>query len=202
MDASFPVWKIVLNFITIFQEGVLKKFATYFASTTILALSMTIIFSGFSYKADVKFGYVNSDRIFAEYSKFQEAAKALEQERTQLQQDLQAKQDAFEKKRKEFESQQLLMSEKRKEEFNKELEELYVNIQNYTQENFTQGGKLDQRWAEVTKPIIEEVQQIIDKYGADEGFDMIFDTQRGTILYSKKEYDLTDKVLEILASKK
>jgi len=180
----------------------LKKFASYFVMTLVMSLSMLIIFSGFSYKADIKLGYVNSERIFNDYSKFQEAAKTLEQERVQLQKDLQTKQQEFEKKRKEFESQQLLMSEKRKTEANKELEELYLNIQNYTQENFTQGGKLDQRWAEITRPIIEEVQQINDKIGADEGYDMIFDTQNGTILYGKKDYDMTDRLLEELEKTK
>lgn len=176
----------------------MKRFASYFALTVVLSLSMLTIFSGFSYRADMKFGYVNTERIFAEYEKFQEAAKTLEAERQQLQSDLQVKQQEFENKRKEFEGQQLLMSEKRKEEANKELEQLYVNIQNYTQENFSQGGKLDQRWNEITQPIIEEVQQVIDKVGADEGYDIIFDTQRGTILYGNKDLDMTELILERL----
>lgn len=176
----------------------MKRFASYFVMTIVLSLSMLTIFSGFTYKADMKFGYVNTERIFAEYEKFQEATKTLEAERAQLQNDLQTKQQEFETKRKEFEGQQLLMSEKRKEEANKELEELYVNIQNYTQENFSAGGKLEQRWNEITAPIIEEVQQVIDKAGADEGYDMIFDTQRGTILYGNKDLDMTEQILELL----
>ncbi len=180
----------------------MKRYFYYAAMTLITTLSMLVIFSGFSYKADLKLGYINSDRVFAEYSKFKEGGQTLEQERIQLQQDLQVKQKEFEDRRKEFDSQQLLMSEKRKEEAGKELEQLYISINNFTQENFSQGGKLEQRWAEITRPIIAEIQIEIDKIGKEQGYDMIFDTKEGNVLYGKEEYDITQTLLDVLEEKK
>jgi len=164
----------------------------------ILSFSLYFLFAGFSYRADVQFGYINSERIFTEYSKFQEAAKTYEEETLQLQNDLKQKQDEFEKQSKDFESKRLLMSEQKKEETLKELDRLSKEIRTFQADNFAPGGALEKRWGEITDPILKEVQSVIDRIGADEGFDIIIDTKNGTVLYGKKEFDLTDRLLEEL----
>jgi len=165
----------------------------------ILTLSLFVIFSGFSYKADINIRYFYSARIFNEYEKFQGAAKTFNEERQQIETDLQQKQTQLEQKLKEYENQQLLMSKERKDEMEKELQKMNQDIQQYAQEQFNQGGKLDQRWNELLQPGLEIVNNTINKIGNEGDFDLILDAKEGGIVvYGKPELDLTDKIMEEL----
>ena len=98
----------------------MKRYSFNLILTTVLAVSLYVIFSGFSYRPEYKLGYINSNRLFEESLLFQNAQSDIEQERIQLQQDLQVKQDNLEKRLQDYQNQQLLMSEKRKEETQQE----------------------------------------------------------------------------------
>ncbi|MFC1477418.1 OmpH family outer membrane protein [candidate division KSB1 bacterium] len=180
----------------------MKQSNSYQVMAVILAVSLFVIFSGFSYRHEAKLGYIQSERLAAEYSGLVEAQKTIEQERIQKQNDLQRMQEEGQKKLDDYESQKLLMSATRKQEVETELAQLQATVNTFMQENFGQGGLLDQRWIEISQPIIDEIQVEIDKLGEDEGFDIIFDARAGNILYGRTDLDITDRLLEILENKK
>ncbi len=149
--------------------------------------------------AQIKIGYVDSQKILESYKEAQDAQKQLaeinkgwEEEARNMQRELQTKQD-------ELESQALLLSEEKRKEKETDLQNLYLRFQQFQQEKWGQQGEAFKKQNELMKPIIEKVQVVIKKFGAEEKYDFIFDTVAGNIVYAgPNQPDLTQKVVEEL----
>ena len=50
--------------------------------------------------------------------------------------------------------------------------------------------------AELTQPIIEKMNLVLNELGENEGYDIIFDVAPGGIVYADEGFDLTDRVLD------
>jgi len=146
--------------------------------------------------AQIKIGYVDSQKILEGYKEAQDAQKQLaeinkgwEDEARNMQRELQTKQD-------ELESQSLLLSDEKRKEKEADLQNLYLRFQQYQQEKWGQQGEAYKKQNELMKPIIDKVQVVIKKFGADEKYDYIFDTVAGNIVYAGTgQPDLTEKVI-------
>ena len=55
-----------------------------------------------------------------------------------------------------------------------------------------------QRQQELSKPVIEKIQQVIDKIAADNGYDVIIDIASSGLLYYNEKLDITDVILDEL----
>ena len=149
--------------------------------------------------AQIKIGYVDSQKILESYKEAQDAQKQLaevnkgwEEEARNMQRELQTKQD-------ELESQALLLSEEKRKEKEADLQNLYLRFQQFQQEKWGQQGEAFKKQNELMKPIIEKVQVVIKRLGAEEKYDYIFDTVAGNIVYAGTgQPDLTAKVIDEL----
>lgn len=148
--------------------------------------------------AEMKLGYINSEAIFAEYEgtkaaqdKFNKEVAVWEQEASKKQQDIKNLKDQIDK-------QSLLLSAERKKTLEDSLNQKMVSYQKFLQEKFGQKGEALEKNEELTKPIIEKINRIIEKIAKDENYDYIFDARAGGIVYAKKVYDLNQRVLETL----
>ena len=158
-----------------------------------------LVVTGNSYGQKLKFGYVNSQQILAEYKEAQDAQKkfdeinaAWEAEGLEMQQRLQELAD-------ELESQSLLLSEQRKREKETEAQNLLTQLQSFQQQKWGQNGEAFQKEQELMAPIVETIREVIKKIGEAEDFTYIFDSVAGNIVYvSEDQEDLTEKVIEEL----
>jgi outer membrane protein len=101
-----------------------------------------------------------------------------------------------------LEKQSLLLSDKRKKELQDELQEKWIEYQEFLQKKFGQQGEALQKNEELTQPIIEKINAILEKIAKNENYDFIFDTRVGGLVYAKRAYDLTDRVIEFLSKEK
>jgi len=149
---------------------------------------------------DIKLGWLNSLQILNEYSEAIEVQKKIDQERVKIQNQLQDMQDELERKTKELENQSLLLSDERKMEMQKEIEALYIRGQQLQLQQFGPEGELVKRQDQLMEPIIEKIQEVINKIAEDEKYDWIFDSSKGTILFIKdqEKYDITQAVIDEL----
>ena len=162
-------------------------------------LAMLMLLGANPALAQLKMGYIDSQKILEKYKEAQDAQKQLqdlnkrwEDEAKNMQQELQAKLE-------ELESQALLLSDERKKEKETELQNLNIRLQQFQQEKWGNQGEVFAKRAELMQPIIDKINTTIKKIGAEEKFDYIFDVINGNILYvSTTQADLTDKVLEEL----
>jgi len=149
--------------------------------------------------AELKLGYVNSQEILTKYkeaqdvqAKLQELYKTWEQQAINMEKEIQTKREAFEK-------QSLVLTDKTKAERAQEIQALMLQLQQFQTDKLGPQGEYYKEQNRMMKPIIDKVQNMINKMGEDEGFDYIFDSINSNIVFaSKKQPNLTEKILAAL----
>ena len=166
-----------------------------------VALMVVLVICGWqSAMAQMKIGYIDSNKILSTYAPAVDAQKKLEAEAAQWGQELQKMQDDFRSQQEALEQQSLLLSDAKKREKAEELQVLYTRIQQYQNEKWGDQGEFFKRRNQLMQPVIETIDTAIKALGDREGYDFIFDAVQGNLLHAKAEYDLTDKVLKELES--
>jgi outer membrane protein len=143
--------------------------------------------------AEMKIGYVDSERVSADYKAYAEAREKAEQLSKDYQQQAMTKQNELSKMVEDYKRQELLLSPERKAEMQAMLSKKDEEFQMFTEEVFGQTGKLAQKQMELVKPIIDKVMATIQKVAEAEDYDFVFD--KASLPFAKLKYDLTDKVL-------
>ncbi|TKJ39809.1 hypothetical protein CEE37_11065 [candidate division LCP-89 bacterium B3_LCP] len=157
-----------------------------------------LIFSTSAFAKDLKVGYINSQQIMVESQEYIEAQRTLDEEQREWYEEAKKMEDEITLLDEEYKNQSLLTSEEKKAERLQEVEKKYMEYQQFQQEIWGETGKLYQRNQELTKPIIDKVNAIIQKIGEESEYDIIFDAALGNIVYARDELDLTKLVLEEL----
>lgn len=147
--------------------------------------------------AELKIGYIDSDRILKEYEGTKEAESKLQKEYAKWEQEATERQKKMLEMKDQLEKQSLLLSAERKKEIESELEREKIEYNKFLQEKFGQEGEYAKKYQELVKPIMEKVNKILDKLAKNENYDFIFDARSG-LVYAKKAYDVTEKVLQAL----
>ncbi|MBN2281528.1 MAG: OmpH family outer membrane protein [Candidatus Marinimicrobia bacterium] len=145
--------------------------------------------------AEQKIGFVNSDRILAEYKEAQEAQSKLDVEAKKLQDEYQMMILKLDSLRQSYEQQKMLMSESRRKEKEDEIIKLQQNIQVFQQQKLGPQGEIYQKQNEIVGPVLEKVKNIIKEVAEEKNYDFIFDTVAGNILYAEPVHDMTDDVI-------
>ncbi len=143
-----------------------------------------------------KFGYVDSQRILSE---FKELAKAQEDFNTQYKAwDDEAKnmQKQIDDLQSEYDKQKLILSPDKKKEREAAIAAKKQLLDSYTRDTFGPGGVADKKNAELVKPLMEKINAAIERVATEGNYDFVFNSDG--LVYAKKDYDITDKVLKIL----
>ncbi len=151
--------------------------------------------------AELKIGFVNVEEIFKSYSGTKDAQEKFDKEVAKWEQDASAKQKEIKDIKDQLEKQSLLLSSERKAELEAKLKQKMVDYQDFLQNKFGQKGEVLSKNEELTKPIIEKMNKIIQKIAKDENYDFILDARAG-VIYSKPTYDLTKQVMNLLDKEK
>jgi outer membrane protein len=167
-------------------------------TTGILALCMAATVS----VAEMKVGYINSELIFAEYEGTKEAQSKFNVEVAKWEQEASKKQKEIKDLKEQIDKQSLLLSNDRKKVLEDSLNQKMVTYQEFLQKKFGQKGEALVKNEELTKPIIEKINKIIEKIAKEENYDYIFDARAGGLVYSKPAYDLNPRVLLLLSKEK
>ena len=148
--------------------------------------------------AEVKIGYIDSNRIMTEYSEVSSVQVELEKEQRKLEAEYNSMVGQLESLKNDFDKQSLLMSEARRDEAQEQIKSLESNIQNFQLEKFGPNGQIYQKQSQLLAPILKKIDEAIQNVGADKGYDYIFDAVSGAIVYALDSHDLTDDVLDQL----
>lgn len=152
--------------------------------------------------AEMKLGYINSEAIFAEYEGTKAAQEKFNKEVAVWEQEASKKQQEIKDLKEQIDKQSLLLSNERKKALEDSLNQKMVQYQKFLQDKFGQKGEALVKNEELTKPIIEKINRIIENIAKEENYDFIFDARAGGIVFAKKVYDLNQRVLEALNKEK
>ncbi len=162
----------------------------------ILCAALLSIAAAMPAAAQMKIGYLNSEAIMQQLPEAQDAQKQLDgitadwqTELTKMQTDLQHKFEEYDKKK-------LIMSDKRRSEVEKELQDMDRKMVDYRTAKFGTSGELFAKQNELMKPIQDKVFKAVKDVADEGGYDYVFDKSSTTLLmYSNEKNDLTAKVL-------
>ncbi len=156
-------------------------------------LAIALIFCmAFSAEAQ-KFGYTNSQLILLELPAVKRADADLEAYQQQQQKQFQKMIDAYKVKRTDLEKR-YNDGTISKVEAEAELKKLAAEEQELMKHEQNMIANLNQRRQDLIAPILEQVQKAIDAVAEEKGYQYIFDTSTGVLLYAKPEDDITDAV--------
>ncbi len=147
---------------------------------------------------ELKIGYIHSQKILAEFQESVEAQKTLDDEQAKWQEQARKMEQDITRLEEELKNQSLLLSAEKKAEKQQQIESKYMEYQRFQQEIWGETGKLYQRNKELTQPIVDKVNTVINKIGKDGDYDIIFDAAVGNIVYAKEDFDITQTVLDDL----
>lgn len=144
-----------------------------------------------------KIGFVESSQIFAQYQatataneQFNEFVNACRDSAAKLQLNIQTLKN-------ELDAQKLMLSEEARL---KKLDEIETNTQiynQYLQDVFGPGGKIEQKNDELMAPLLKKINEAIAKIAQQEGFSMVIDLSED-IFYASSELNLTELVINEL----
>ena len=140
-----------------------------------------------------KFGYVNSGLLVSELPEMKALQSELEAFQTQLKKKGEAEVAKFKKK-----EQEAVQKKQRGEMTPKEEEVVMADLQKMQDDIYAMGADMEKQLGEKQqvgmKPILEKVNEAIKAVATEGGFQYIFDTQAGVILYADETADVTNLV--------
>ena len=143
--------------------------------------------------AQLKVGFVQSERIRAEYEQFKEAESELQLEFRKVQFEFQTMTDRRDSLSKVFETQRLMSSPEWRREKEQEISTLDRQVQDFQVRKVGPEGELYKKQLQLETEIIQQVQTAVHTVAIDKRYDYVLDSM--ALLYGKPTHNLTDDVL-------
>ena len=161
-----------------------------------IAISFFLICFSSNISAQLKIGYILSERIRSEYEEFKEAESQLQLEYKKVQFEFDQRVKKLDSLKQDYEVKRLMSLDKG-ESIKQQIEQTERQIQTYQAEKVGPQGELMRKQAQMEYDILGKVKKAVDKVAINGGYDYIIDASVG-LLYYKPKYDLTDDVLHEL----
>ena len=142
----------------------------------------------------MKIGYVQSDRIRAEYEEFKEAEAQLQMDYMKVQEEYQVLLVELDSLQQAYEAQKLMSSPDWRTEKENEIAAKQQYLQQFQNNKVGPEGELYQKQAQMEYNLLSKVKTAVDDVAISKGYDFIFDGSVA-LLYGKPTHDLTDDVL-------
>lgn len=143
-----------------------------------------------------KTGYVDTEKLLTDYTELKEANDRFTKQSEAIQSDLEMKIKAYQIKEDLFRKNGPSMSRKKQEE---KYNELSAEAQQLQQERQAKLGKLQVDSQATIDSLITKVKDKVKAYGSANGYGYIYGSNdAGSVLYGKKELDLTGTILDEL----
>jgi outer membrane protein len=141
-----------------------------------------------------KIGFVNSQQLYADAPGRTEAENRLKTELSTFQAQLQRMDDSLQAMVQQFERDMPKLDSATRMTRAKTIQDRQTAYQGRAR---MMDSTMQVRQAELIRPVMENVQKVIEQVRAEEGYAMIFDvaSQSGVVVAADKNLDLTQKVL-------
>ncbi len=167
---------------------------------TVMLVSVMLAAAGV--QAQSKVAFINSETILTSLPEAQDAQKQLDALTQTWQTELQKMQNDLQKKFDEYDKKKLIMSDKRRAEVERDLQDMDKKMVDFRTAKFGSTGELFTKQNELMKPVQDKIFKAVKDVADEEGYDYIFDKVSTTLLmYANPKHDMTAKVIAKLADK-
>ena len=146
-----------------------------------------------AHAVDIKIGYVDLRKALQETSTGKKAQKDLKKEYDAKKEDLEKKEKDLKTMNDDLDKKKMVLSDEVKSKKQIELQQEMAKFQQQVQQ--TQAS-LQKKERDLTQPILEKLQEILDKKAKSESYTMIFEKSEQSVLWARKDLDLTDEVVK------
>lgn len=151
--------------------------------------------------AEQKIGVVDSQRIFAEYDKAREAENVFQEEMRAWASELEGMETDLIALQEQIRTQSLLLSQEKLDDLQRSLDQKRMAYESRREEILDpQSGLAVARNEELVRPINEQVSTVVERIGAEGDYAIILDIATVNAFYVDDALDLTDEILEGLAT--
>lgn len=177
------------------MRGLLAKRPTGQLPTGLLVFFIVWTLAG---GKEFKVGYINSERVIAQYEGARAAKKELDKEIASYEAKAESLRLEYERVKEEYESQRISLSEEGKRAQLAEVESRKRRYDSYLAEIYGKGGKIEQKNQELLAPIVQQIDSAVQQVALQEGFALVVDAEKAGIIFADVGLDLTELVLEEL----
>jgi outer membrane protein len=175
----------------------------------VLLMISVMVIQGNLWAQELKIGVVNSELVIQSYPRFKQAEEQLaremqgmEAERKSWMADMERLKASIGEKETSLRAGQNVMSEKRKQVLQTEIDSLSMDYSiRYNEQMQSEQTKFNTRRAELLSEVFEEVNGVIEEIGEESDFQLIIDASNGSIVYAKDPEDLNDQLIKRLQDK-
>lgn len=149
-----------------------------------------------------KIGVVDTQYILDKLPQYKEAESKLNTQIQTWEKDIQNLQSEYERKKRAFESEKVLLIGDQLRQRQKEVTDLEQNIKTTVSLRFGTNGEIATLRANLTQPFQDQIWQAIRTMSEKNGLGIVFDKSNDVnVIFLQKRFDYTDKVLDLLIGK-
>ena len=149
-----------------------------------------------------RYAVIDSKYILEKLTDYKDAQKKLDQFSEQWQQEIDQKQTLVDKMIKDYDAEQVMLSDELKKKREDELYNKEKELRDLQKKRFGFEGDLFKKRQELIKPIQDRVYNAVQKLAVDKQYDFILDKSEGiTVIFADPKLDKSDDVLRNLGVK-
>ncbi len=149
-----------------------------------------------------RYAVIDSKYILEKLGNYKEAQVKLDQFSSQWQQEIEKKQAELDKMYKDYDAEQVMLSDELKKKREDELYNREKEVRDLQKKHFGFEGDLFKKRLELIKPIQDKVYVAIQKLAIERSYDFILDKSEGiTVIFADPKLDKSDEVLKFLSVK-
>ena len=149
--------------------------------------------------AENKIGYVDLQKALNTSEAGKAAKERISKKVKEYEGTIDTRQKEIKKLKEELEKQAMLLSEEARGAKERDYQQKVKEFQRFTKDI---QEELQQKDADFTKQILEELFKVIKEVGEKEGYTLILEQSESSILYADEKVNLTDKVIKAFDAKK
>ncbi|MEJ2698225.1 MAG: OmpH family outer membrane protein [Desulfuromonadales bacterium] len=158
-----------------------------------LVLAALILSSVPALASDMKLGYVDLQKALNESNAGKAAKEKIAAKVKEYQKKVEAKQDELKKLKEDLDKQAMLLSQDARSAKEHDYQQKLKDFQRYTKDI---QDDLQQKDADYTKSIIQDLVKVVQKIGKKEGYTLILEKGEGSIIYADDKVNMTDEVIQ------
>ena len=146
-----------------------------------------------------RYAVIDSKYILEKLRDYKESQSKLDQFSSQWQQEIEKKQAELDKMYKDYDAEQVMLSNELKKKREDELYNREKEVRDLQKKYFGFEGDLFKKRQELIKPIQDKVYVAIQKLAIERSYDFILDKSEGiTVIFADPKLDKSDEVLKFL----
>lgn len=150
--------------------------------------------------ADLRIGYIDSGRVFQEYSVAKDAQAQFDRKVEAWRAQSAEKENQVAQLRAEVRDQGPILSTLKRQEKEEALQRAISEYEKFLQQIWGPQGRAVQENEQATGEVVAQIRLVVEKIASQKGLVMVFDSASGFILYADRTLDLTNEVLQELGT--